>query len=258
MAKQIPVWSEAPSPIQAEPCWPVRRFGLRTRLADSPVDASGQFQFYNVPSDAYTVAATAQGFARSRWFGRPDMKQLALYSEDTITAGNFQANFGLRGDFYNGFPIQRQAEPRAGLSYSFKPSGTVLRVFYAPTQETPFNENPVLSSTGCSDPALYSVFGTLSAGQCNAQAVTPFTPGFRNEFHAGFTQAAGQHLVFTLEYLTKYTHNAYDFSVLGTTPITFPIEWQNSKIPGYAMSAVLTKIEGCRCASTRPRWPRAS
>ena len=34
------------------------------------------------------------------------------------------------------------------------------------------------------------------------------------------------------EYIWKYTHNAYDFSVLGTTPITFPIEWHNSKIPG--------------------------
>ncbi|HEX4488767.1 MAG TPA: hypothetical protein VH088_20990, partial [Terriglobales bacterium] len=28
--------------------------------------------------------------------------------------------------------------------------------------------------------------------------------------------------------------NAYDFSVLGATPITFPIEWQSSKIPGFA------------------------
>ncbi len=179
-----------------------------------------------------------------RWYGRTDVKQLALYGEDTVTAGNFQANFGLRGDFYNGLAIQRQAEPRAGVSYNFKPSGTVLRISYARTQETPFNENLVLSSTGCANPVLYSVFGTLSAGSCNSEAVTPFNPGFRNEFHAGFTQAAGQHLVFTLEYLTKYTHNAYDFSVLGTTPITFPIEWHNSKIPGYAMSAVLTNIRG--------------
>jgi hypothetical protein len=31
----------------------------------------------------------------------------------------------------------------------------------------------------------------------------------------------------------KYTHNAYDFSVLGATPITFPIGWNNSKIPGF-------------------------
>ena len=179
-----------------------------------------------------------------RWHGRTDVKEAALYGEDSIRVGNFQGNFGLRGDFYNGLTIQRQAEPRAGVSYNIKPTGTVLRISYARTQETPFNENLVLSSTGCADPVLFNIFASLSAGQCNSQAVTPFNPGFRNEFHAGFSQAAGRHLVFTLEYLTKYTHNAYDFSVLGTTPITFPIEWHSSKIPGYAMSAVLTDIKG--------------
>jgi len=39
------------------------------------------------------------------------------------------------------------------------------------------------------------------------------------------------------EYIWKYTHNAFDFSILGNTPITFPIDWHNSKIPGYAIRA---------------------
>ena len=184
------------------------------------------------------------GGSEYQFHGRTDVKEFALYGEDTVTAGNFTANFGLRGDFYNGLTIQRQAEPRAGLSYNVKQSGTVLRVSYARTQETPFNENLVLSTYGCADPVLYQIFATLSDGSCASQAPTPFNPGFRNEFHAGFSQSAGRHLVFTLEYLTKYTHNAYDFSVLGTTPITFPIEWHNSKIPGYAMSATLTNVKG--------------
>ena len=59
-------------------------------------------------------------------------------------------------------------------------------------------------------------------------------PGWRNEFHAGLQQAFGKYVVFSGEYIWKYTHNAYDFSVLGSTPITFPIEWHNSKIPGFA------------------------
>ncbi|QMV19599.1 TonB-dependent receptor [Granulicella sp. 5B5] len=178
------------------------------------------------------------------WKGRTDVKQLALYGEDQITAGNWLLNFGIRGDFYNGMTIQRQAEPRVGISYNVKPTNTVLRVSYARTQETPFNENLVLSSTGCSDPVLFAVFSTLSAGSCATQAITPFNPGFRNEFHAGFGQSVGRHFVFNGEYIWKYTHNAYDFSVLGTTPITFPIEWASSKIPGYALSATLTDLKG--------------
>jgi hypothetical protein len=63
---------------------------------------------------------------------------------------------------------------------------------------------------------------------------TPFSPGWRNEFHVGLQQAVGHYLVFSGEYVWKYTHNAYDFGVFGTTPLTFPIEWHNSKIPGVA------------------------
>jgi len=59
-------------------------------------------------------------------------------------------------------------------------------------------------------------------------------PGFRNEFHAGIQQAFGRYLVFSGEYIWKYTHNGYDFSILGNTPITFPVEWERAKIPGYA------------------------
>jgi Carboxypeptidase regulatory-like domain/TonB-dependent Receptor Plug Domain len=178
------------------------------------------------------------------WSGRTDVKQLALFGQDTITAGKWLFNLGIRGDIYNGLTIQKQAEPRAGVSYSVKKTGTVLRTSYARTQETPFNENLVLSSTGCGNPVLFAIFATLSDGSCSAQAPTPFNPGFRNEFHAGFEQSAGRHFVFNGEYIWKYTHNAYDFSVLGTTPITFPIEWHNSKIPGYAISATLTDIKG--------------
>ena len=62
-------------------------------------------------------------------------------------------------------------------------------------------------------------------------------PGFKNEFHAGLQQAFGKHLVISGEYIWKYTHNAFDFCVLGNTPITFPIDWHNSKIPGFALRA---------------------
>jgi hypothetical protein len=62
-------------------------------------------------------------------------------------------------------------------------------------------------------------------------------PGFRNEFHVGFQQAFGKYAVVSGEYIWKYTHNAFDFSIFGNTPIFFPIDWHNSKIPGFAIRA---------------------
>ena len=172
------------------------------------------------------------------WFGRTDVKQLALYAQDQITVGSWLFNVGLRGDLYNGLAIQRQIEPRVGGSYNIKKTNTVLRVSYARAMETPFNENLVLSTNGCYDPVLNGIFSNIN-GSCMP---APFNPGFRNEFHAGLQQAFGRHLVISGEYIWKYTHNAYDFSVLGTTPITFPIEWHNSKIPGYAIRANVPEV----------------
>ena len=161
--------------------------------------------------------------------GHSDVKQLALYVQDTITKGSWSLNLGLRGDLYNGLTTHREAEPRVGVAYNVKKTNTVLRVSYARVLETPFNENLVLASTGCDSLVLASLLGCATPG-----VATPFSPGWRNEFHAGLQQAFGKYVVFSGEYIWKYTHNAYDFSVLGSTPITFPIEWHNSKIPGFA------------------------
>jgi hypothetical protein len=72
----------------------------------------------------------------------------------------------------------------------------------------------------------------------------PLRPGTRNEFHAGLEQAFGRFLVIDGEYIWKYTNRAYDFSVLGNTPITFPIEWDHSKIPGFAIRVSVPEYHG--------------
>jgi hypothetical protein len=76
------------------------------------------------------------------------VKELALYVEDTITEGSWSFNLGIRGNFYNGITTDREAEPRVGIAYKIKPTKTVLRISYARSMETPFNENLVIASTG--------------------------------------------------------------------------------------------------------------
>ncbi|MGA2356602.1 MAG: TonB-dependent receptor, partial [Terriglobales bacterium] len=170
--------------------------------------------------------------------GRTDVKELALYVRDAITVGNWSLNLGIRGDLYNGITIGRQAEPRLGIAYNVKKTSTILRVSYARTLESPFNENLVLSSTGCSNAVLAPLL------ICTAPVPNPLGVGFRNEFHAGLEQAFGKYLVFSGEWISKYTHNGFDFSVLGNTPITYPIEWHNSKIPGYAGRVSVPNLHG--------------
>ena len=172
------------------------------------------------------------------FFGHADVKLLAMFVEDTIKAGNWTMQLGIRGDVYNGLAAAQQAEPRLGVAYNIKRTGTVTSVSYARTLETPFNENLVLSSEGCSNAVLAPLL------LCTSGVKGILQPGFRNEFHASLQQAFGKHAVISGEYIWKYTHNAFDFSVLGNTPITFPIDWHNSKIPGYALRADVPQTHG--------------
>jgi len=167
--------------------------------------------------------------------GHADIKEVGLYVQDTITAGDWSFNLGLRGDIYRGIQSSdNQIEPRLGVAYNIKPTNTVLRVSYARVMETPFNENLVAGSLG--DPA--GVFASV-LGQPG-----PIRSGQRNEFHAGFQQAFGRFLVIDGDYLWKYTHNAFDFGVLFNTPITFPINWHNSKISGFSIRASVPNYHG--------------
>ncbi|WP_263354008.1 TonB-dependent receptor [Acidicapsa acidisoli] len=188
----------------------------------------------NAPNPSYIPVLAPYDLTRGgmlyNFAGHTDVKEIALYAQDQIQLGNWLFNAGIRGDLYNGLAVARQAEPRVGMSYKVKPTSSVLRVSYARTLESPFNENLVLSSQGCSN-AVLSPLLACQGGTGTLQ------PGFRNEFHAGLQQAFGKNLVLSGDYIWKYTHNAFDFSVLGNTPITFPIDWHNSKIPGFDLRA---------------------
>jgi len=175
-----------------------------------------------------------------------DVKELALYIQDTITKGSWTFNIGIRGDLYNGLDaISRQPEPRLGVAYNIKPTNTVLRVSYGRTMESPFNENLILSGTGCADPVVNAIMTIAQGFACNfGTAISALAPGFRNEFHAGLEQAFGKHFVLSGDYIWKYTHNGYDFNVFGTSPIFLPIEWHNSKIPGFAVRGSVPDFHG--------------
>ena len=201
----------------------------------NPMQCAAAGAFSNDPSVGGTYNPDLASYDLTRggqmynYFGHTDIKELALYVQDQIKTHNWLFNLGIRGDLYNGLAIARQAEPRLGVAYTVNKTNTVLRVSYARTLETPFNENLVLSSQGCGNDVLAPLL------LCTPGVSTVLQPGYRNEFHAGLQQAFGRHLVFSGDYIWKYTHNAFDFSVLGNTPITFPIDWHNSKIPGYAL-----------------------
>ncbi|HLJ90700.1 MAG TPA: carboxypeptidase regulatory-like domain-containing protein [Candidatus Angelobacter sp.] len=192
--------------------------------------ANNPASFFN---PAFLPFDLTRGGALFRFHGTHNINQYAFYAQDSIKAGNFLFSVGIRGDVYDGLVSKSEPEPRVGIAYNFKRTGTVLRVGYSRTLETPFNENLLLSS---GNGLALNIFGATSQ--------TPIQPGFRNQFNGGLQQAIGKWLLVDADYFWKYTHNAFDFNALLGTTITFPIAWHNSKLDGVSGRVSTTNIHG--------------
>jgi hypothetical protein len=202
--------------------------GLQPNTGDNP-NATSPFAPGLLPFDL------TRGGGLFNYHSAANINQYAFYVQDAITAGNFLFNVGFRLDHYDGLVAKTGPEPRLALSYNVKKTGTVLRAAYARTFETPFNENLLLSSATGVGGLAQNVFGSTGV---------PIEPGFRNQFNTGLQQAVGKFLVIDVDYFWKYTHNAYDFSTLLNTTITFPIAWHNSKLDGVTGRLSTTNLHG--------------
>jgi hypothetical protein len=168
--------------------------------------------------------------------GHTDIKQEAFYAQDILTLGQAAVSLGLRFDNYNGITKGKLLQPRLGVSYHLKSTGTVLRGSFMRSFESPYNENLILSSvTGA---------GGLANGVLGDTSNLPLRPGARTQVNAGFQQSIGKHLLLDMDYFIKRTNNAYDFNVLFNTSVTFPISWQRSKVDGASLRLNMTNYKG--------------
>jgi hypothetical protein len=170
------------------------------------------------------------------FLGNANIDEYSWYAQDSITLANWTLNGGVRVDVYHGLSQASAFEPRGGAAYHVKKTGTVFRVGYSHTMETPYNENLILSSeTGV---------GGLAGNIFGAYGQTPLKPGRRDQYNAGFEQGVGKKIVFSADYFWKYTHGAFDFDTLLNTPLVFPISWDKSKIDGVSGRVNLTNTHG--------------
>lgn len=202
--------------------------GFEPNTASNP-NASAPFSPGLLPFDL------TRGGSLFNFHAAANINQYAFYVQDGISLGNFLFNIGFRVDRYDGLVSKTGPEPRAGIAYNIKKTGTVVRAAYARTFETPFNENLLLSSATGAGGLAQNVFGANPI---------PIEPGFRNQFNTGFQQAIGKFFLIDADYFWKYTHNAYDFSTLLNTTITFPIAWHNSKLDGVTGRVSTTNLKG--------------
>lgn len=168
--------------------------------------------------------------------GAATIYEESAYIQDSIKLGQFNLNLGLRYDNYDGLSKGYGVQPRAGIAYQVRATGTVLHFSYARVFLTPYNENLVLSSaTGP---------GGLANGSLGATSVQPLTPARRNQYNVGLEQQFGPKFSVQAEYFWKLTNGAYDFNSILNTPLNFPIQFRESKIDGALVRATLKNVHG--------------
>jgi len=156
--------------------------------------------------------------------GTSDIKQEALYLQDTVSLRQLTLSAGLRFDKYNGLSDSYGVQPRLGTSYFLTRTQTVLRASYGRLFETPYNENLIVSSSTGSGGLANKVLG--------APPSPPITTGIRNQFDLGLQQAIVGRIVIDGDYLWKFTTSAYDSDALLNTPLVFPTSWRKAKTDG--------------------------
>lgn len=215
---------------------------LQSAITD-PAACAGQGYFSN-PSFVPGLLAydLSRGGSLFHFTGSGNINLQAVYVQDQITIKNLTLTPGLRFDNYDGVTQDHLVEPRIGISYLLKPTNTVLRANFDRTMETPYNENLLLSSS--------TGQGGLASTQFGGYGSEPLRPGHRTDYGVGLEQAAGRFVQISGDYFWKYTQNAFDFDTLFSTPITFPIEWRQSKIDGVSARIATRTMKGFQAYTT--------
>ncbi|MBV8897457.1 MAG: TonB-dependent receptor [Acidobacteriaceae bacterium] len=176
-----------------------------------------------------------RGGAYFTFHDRGDVNEQAIYAQDQITIKNLSVSLGLRFDNYHGLSRDNLIEPRVGLSYMFKPTGTVFRGAFTRSLETPYNENLLLSS---------STGGGGLSSNLSAFGQQPIRAGHRDQYSTGLQQAIRRWVQIDAGYFWKYTKNAFDFDTLFNTSLAFPISWRLSKIDGVSGRISTSNLHG--------------
>jgi hypothetical protein len=235
-------------PLYNTPCVDSNGVPILTPSVLDPTDCVGAVANPNF-SQALLPFDLTRGGQLFSFRGKADIRQEAFYVQDSINVKNLNIMVGVRADNYDGLSSRSGIQPRVGLSYQIKKTGTVLRASYGRMFLTPYNENLVLSSsTGTG--GLENALGGF--GQ------QPLIPARRNHFETGIQQGIDGWLVIDGSYFWKFTDDDFDFDVVLNTPLAFPIQWRKSKIDGVSVRLTMPSHHGVSAYSvmghTRARF----
>jgi outer membrane cobalamin receptor len=214
----------------------IHNFRMGTDLIRVPI--SEQFTFgltspdFNDPeSEEYLSGLGPHDLSRGgRLFTFAAKRTGTLYTgflQDRIKYGRLNLSLGLRYDNYNFVVKGIQWQPRIGIAFHLKETGTVFRASFNRNFQTPPNENLLLSSSrqaGLLAPdAVREAFGS---------GVVIMQPERQDFLEAGLQQTITKYIGFNGSYYHKRSKDLQDNDNFLNTGIIFPITLSRSRVNG--------------------------
>lgn len=151
----------------------------------------------------------------------------SAFLQDHVRFGRFTATLGLRYDSYGFLVNGAQWQPRVGLAYHLKETGTVFRIAYNRLYQTPPNENLLLSSS-----AAAAQLAPEIVRQTFGNAPVQLKPERQNFYEAGFQQSIANILTVAGSYYHKDATDQQDNNNFFNTGIIFPITLKSIRVNG--------------------------
>jgi hypothetical protein len=200
-------------------------------------------EFNDPASPAFIPTLLAHDLSRGgqlfHFSGRSAGNLYTGFFQDSIKWSRFVFSAGLRYDNYRFLVQGNQLQPRVGLSYQLRQTGTVFRVSYNRNYQTPPNENLLLSNSDAS-----SVLVPQNVRETLGSALIRIRPERQNVYEAGLQQAVKGRMSINAAFYHKDSRDMQDNDNFFNTGIIFPTALMRARVNGAEMRAVVLPFHG--------------
>ncbi len=198
----------------------VGRHNIRTGADYQTFPIREQFQFAVTdptfePVPSFSFAARGRGTLASAFF------------QDQLRLDRWTLNLGLRYDAYRFLVNGAQWQPRLGLAYHLRETGTVFRASYNRLYQTIPNENILLSN---SDEAL--AVAPEAVRNFLGNRVVRLRPERQNFYEAGLQQSIAGGVILSASFYHKNARDQQDVNNFFNTGVVFPITLASIRVNG--------------------------
>jgi len=164
---------------------------------------------------------------------------VSSFVQDQAQWGRFAFSLGLRYDDYRFLVNGHQLQPRLGVSYHLRETGTVVRASYNRVYQTPVNENLLLSNSSES-----AVLVPASVRARLGGAILAIRPERQNVFEVGLQQGIFSRASVNAVYYYKDERDLHDNDNFFNTGIIFPTSLKKSRVNGAELRVTLLPAHG--------------